>query len=80
MEEYIVVNAQNLRSLEAIVTLKLREGWELAGSLVEQRREEPLSNSLVWRIDQETQSLKADETGIKSISNWCQPMIRTGKD
>ena len=71
---FIVINAENLRSLEAIVTLKLREGWELAGSIYSQPREEPI-NSLIWSINNKGTGLTNDNETVKSVTNWCQPML-----
>ena len=70
---YKVVNAENLRSLEAMVNLSLLGGWELAGSLIAQPiRERPI-NSPVFCISENGLS----DTGktVPSTTNWCQPMV-----
>ena len=68
---YKVVNAHNLRTLEAKVNISLLDGWELAGPLVA----EPvaLSESAVWCLSEDGIS----DTGrtIPSNTNWCQPMV-----
>ena len=72
MEGYIVVNAPHLRSLEAIVNIKMQDGWQPLGgvySTYEKKKLAPL-----WIIN----DLGELETKGERMSNknWCQAMIK----
>lgn len=74
--QYEVVNARNLRSLEAVVTLKLRDGWELVGGVFGQAVES--RGEVVWKISSDGRSIEPTGTEIVSSTNWCQAMVFRG--
>ena len=70
---YTVVNAGHLRSLEAIVNLKLTKGWIPLGgvySVSKEKRMEP-----IYEISGDGNSLEPTEKEYESTTNWCQSMV-----
>jgi len=71
---YHVVNAGHLRSLEAVVTIQIGQGWQPLGGVYSAPKT-PTSEP-IWKIDMAGTGLTTAQDDAPTSTNWCQAMIK----
>ncbi len=73
LKGYCVVNAGHLRTLEAIINLKIRDGWIPQGSVHSTPKPSQVDN--VMQIDADGTGLEMTPAALETSTNWCQAMV-----